>query len=328
MFRPFVSVIIPVYNVKNYFPRCIQSVVAQTYSNYEVVLIDDGSTDGSGDLCDQYAEEYAFVHTIHQSNQGQSSARNHGIEVAQGEYVCFIDSDDYVSIDYIAKMVAVLDLYQANMSVIKMSRISGKREVPVDYKDTEGVCQLMDTKIALEEMMYGKLFGASPCAKLYKKELAEKYLYPVGVYFEDLGTTYKIIGECERIVFIDSTGYFYVRRDGSTLHSRWNDKYMYGIKAAEEQFSYIENYFPTAVNAAKCKYVLLLMDYMNLLRGHSKEEKKLFEQFRKKTVKLAFGGVLTDRNVSRNTKIKIGIVSMGYLPMCMGWKIIDYVRNR
>lgn len=290
MFKPFVSVIIPVYNVKNYFPRCMQSVIAQTYSNYEVVLIDDGSTDGSSDLCDQYTKEYAFVHTLHQSNQGQSAARNYGIKVAQGEYVCFIDSDDYVSVDYIEKMVTVLDLYQADMTVIKMSGISGKREVPVDYKDGNEKCQLMDTKTALEEMMYSKLFGASPCAKLYRKELAEKYLYPVGVYFEDLGTTYKIIGECERIVFINSTGYFYVRREGSTMHSKWKDKYLYGIKAAQEEISYVEKYFPTVVSAAKCKYVLLLMEYMNLLRGHTKEEKKLFRQFRHETMKLAMGG--------------------------------------
>ena len=323
-----VSVIIPVYNVAGYFPRCMQSIAAQTYSDYEVVLVDDGSTDGSGDLCDKYAAEYEFVHTVHQSNHGLSAARNHGVEVAKGEYICFIDSDDYVSADYIEKLVTAMELYQADMAVIKMRSVSDKDEVPITYKDSEKDCRLMDTETAMTEMLYSKLFGVSACAKLYRKELVEKYPYPIGVYYEDLGTTYKIMGECRRIVFIDSVGYFYVRRKGSIQHSCWQDKHMYGVKALQEQLLYVEERFPRAVNAAKCKTVISLLEFMALLRGHSKEDKKLFRQFRKEIMSLAFsGGVLADRNVTRNTKIKIGIVSMGYLSMCVGWGTIDYVRS-
>lgn len=324
-----VSVIIPVYNVAGYFPRCMQSVAAQTYSDYEVVLVDDGSTDGCEDLCDQYAAEYMFVKTVHQSNQGLSVARNHGVEVAKGEYICFIDSDDYVSADYIEKLMTAMELYQADMAVIKMRSVSDKDEVPITYRDSKKDCRLMDTETAMTEMLYSKLFGVSACAKLYRKELLEKYPYPVGVYYEDLGTTYKIMGECRIIVFIDSVGYFYVRRKGSIQHSRWQGKHMYGIRALQEQQLYVKEHFPGAVNAAKCKSVISLLEFMDLLRGHSKEDKKLFRQFRKEIMRLAFsGGVLADRNVTRNTKIKVGIVSMGYLPMCAGWKMIDYVRSR
>lgn len=327
MFKPFVSVIIPVYNVENYFPRCMKSVIAQTYSNYEVVLIDDGSTDDSGNMCDKYSAEYDNIRVIHQNNQGLSAARNNGVSVARGDYICFVDSDDYISIDYIEKMVTAIELYKADIAVIKICSISDQTVIPVEYKDDYIEYQLMDTQTALEKMLYGRLFGVSACAKLYRKETVEKYLYPVGVYYEDLGVTYKIIGECSKVIYVDSAAYFYVKRKGSIRHSHWQEKHLYGVEAAKQELIFVEKRYSDIVNAAKCRYILILLDYMELLREHSKEDRKRFKLFRKEMLVYA-GEVLKDRNVTQNTKIKIGIVSMGYLPMCIAWQLIELIKDR
>ena len=120
--KPLVSIIVPVYQVKNYVGECVESLLRQTYTNLEILLVDDGSTDGSGAICDEYARGDNRIRVIHQENQGLSSARNTGLDQAKGEYVAFVDSDDAVRLDYIETLYDLADRYQADIAVCAYER--------------------------------------------------------------------------------------------------------------------------------------------------------------------------------------------------------------
>ena len=187
MTYPKVSVIVPVYKVEEYLPRCLDSLAAQTYPNLEIVLVDDGSPDRCGELCDAFAHERSNVLVLHQSNQGLSAARNDGVKASQGEYITFVDSDDFVSRDYVEYLMSMIlknhcDIYVGNY-------------LPVYHNDAPSVrkkrdCQeLLTNEEALIEAFYSVKFGVSAWAKMYKRALVEKYPYPPGKLFEELATT-------------------------------------------------------------------------------------------------------------------------------------------
>ena len=136
MFRnSLISVIVPVYNVEKYLPQCLNSIINQTYKNIEVVLVDDGSTDDSGNICEEYKKNDERIIVVHQKNSGLSAARNVGIEISTGEYITFIDSDDYISPDYIENLYSALEQYSADIAICDLKKVSEKVELwDIDYK--------------------------------------------------------------------------------------------------------------------------------------------------------------------------------------------------
>lgn len=218
-----ISVIIPVYNVEKYLDACVASVVKQTYTDFELLLIDDGSTDSSGLLCDRWQERDARIRVVHQPNQGVSAARNRGLDMARGEQMAFIDSDDWVDSDYLALMVSALAATHADLAVCGLTQhhADGHRE---DYVPSMNGAFPLDaqhadcfTDLNRKFLLYG------PVTKFYKMELLQchKVRFPQGTSFgEDLIFNYRYLEHVEAIACVARSTYHYRILGSSTLSGR------------------------------------------------------------------------------------------------------------
>ena len=221
-----VSVIIPVYNVKKYLEKSVGSVTSQTYKELEILLVDDGSTDGSGEICDKLADMDSRIAVVHKKNGGLSDARNVGLDIATGDYILFVDSDDTVNPELIERCVKTAEKYSADIVLFDFEAVdedTGRRGLfHSDFPP--------HTRIAPERNKV--LYTTAPCAwnKLYRAELWKKtgIRYPVGLHYEDLATSPRIIFNAKIIVFLDAPPmYYYLLRKGSIMR---NDDYERSFK--------------------------------------------------------------------------------------------------
>ena len=219
-----VSIIIPVYNVAQYLDKCMESVLSQSYHNTEVLLVDDGSTDGSGALCDGWAKKDPRIEVLHKKNGGLSDARNAGLDAAHGEYLVFVDSDDYIADDMVQKLYDALKKNNADMSICNIC-----------YVDEQGALLEDDNRDSplRDEVLSGHEIIVKECDcyhkgwyyiftvnKLYKKSLFSEIRFPVGKLSEDDFVAHRIFMRCKRVACISDVGYYYVQRSGSILHKR------------------------------------------------------------------------------------------------------------
>ena len=218
MENQLISIIVPVYNVEEYLKQCLDSILEQTFSNYEVILVNDGSTDSSGLICQEYAEKDARFRYFEKENGGQSEARNYGIEQAQGEYLTFVDSDDWVTETYIEELYSKLRHYNADISITNYFIFQESNAT--FYKHVfEPWEKDYDSKYLLEhyfEIQGGDFFLSTMWGKLYKKSLFEWLRFPKGMTSEDAALVYKIYDLAEKIVYFHKDSYCYRQREGST----------------------------------------------------------------------------------------------------------------
>lgn len=223
MNRETISVIVPIYNVENYLARCVDSILAQTYGNLEIILVDDGARDSSGGICDQYAAKDSRVRVIHKENGGLSSARNAGIEAASGEYLSFVDSDDWIEPDTYEHMLGLLRKYGAKLACAGRYDVDGSTG-----ERTLGLCPPKEEVIPAEELV-GRIFlwdncDSSACDKLFHRSLFETYRYPVGVVSEDVSVMYRVILGAGRAVLCDKPVYNYFHRPDSISTASISEK--------------------------------------------------------------------------------------------------------
>lgn len=209
-----ISVIVPVYKVEKYLRKCVDSILAQTYKDFEVILVDDGSPDNCGKICDEYAKKDKRIKVVHKENGGLSDARNVGIKNAKGEYLSFIDSDDYVSPDFLEVLYRLANQNNADISVCEAVIV--KEDQNAQFNNIEKY-ELMDKNLALVEMIYFRKFSVNTWNKLYKKELFDEILFPKGLLYEDLATTYKLVDKSNKVVYTPAKLYAYVQRGGSIM---------------------------------------------------------------------------------------------------------------
>ena len=215
--EPLVSVIIPVYNVFPYLREALDSVINQTYRNLEILIIDDGSDDGSGKICDEYADRDQRIRVIHQENKGLSSARNAGLNRMTGELVAMLDPDDAYDITFIEELKSAMDREHADLALGKYSICYTTGKMSRGKKDVQeprmraGTYDRTDMLIALSD----DLINVSVWNKLYRRELWKEIRFLDGHVYEDQETTYRIIDECEKTVVIDAPLYFHRKRPGS-----------------------------------------------------------------------------------------------------------------
>lgn len=226
-----ISVIVPVYNVENYLPHCIDSILEQSYKDFEIILVDDGSSDGSADICDRYAHIYDNIRVIHKKNGGLSSARNAGIEAANGEYVIYIDSDDYIDRDSFKDMIRLADRYHTKVVLGEIQAFYENEDIVMNQEEiTEYCISGMD---ALKEMLYGTLHGASVCGMLIDTELARRFLFPEGKYHEDDYISFNYYIESDRIAVTTKVLYYYLQRRDSIMHRSYGQTYIDEMDAAD-----------------------------------------------------------------------------------------------
>lgn len=233
---PEISVIVPVYKVEQYIYRCVDSILNQTFSDFELILVDDGSPDNCGKICDEYAQKDSRIHVIHKKNGGLSDARNNGIEWSlknsNSKWIIFIDSDDWIH------PVMLEKLYEANIAnATQISSCSFERttseEVIIDIKS-------INTYISSPEEFYLKnnINATIACAKLYKKDCFESDRYPVGKLHEDEFTTYKILFAYDAISIVDAPLYMYFQNENGIMLSQWNPKRLDALDAYKEQLQF------------------------------------------------------------------------------------------
>lgn len=204
-----VSVIVPVYKVEPYLARCIESIQKQTYLNLEIILVDDGSPDRCGDICESYAAKDDRIHVIHKQNGGLSDARNAGIEYASGSYICFADSDDWLDRDMISLLYSICTKRKADIAECSY------RNIFSGYTEEETSCTARiiegDSIFALEKMLEWKYFKPVVWNKLYKRSVIGDIRYPVGKLHEDEYVTYKLFYNAGKSVYVDVSKYNYDR---------------------------------------------------------------------------------------------------------------------
>lgn len=216
-----ISIIIPVYNVEKYIRRCMKSVLLQTYRDLEIILVDDGSTDMSGSICDEYAEGDIRIQVVHKVNGGLSSARNAGMRIATGEYIAFLDSDDFIHPLMYEIMLKTLlnneaDMVISGINTINEEDISTVKMSEKDSLDTR--CMCVRKPDILRQIVDRDLVTVVQWNKLFKREVLEGIEYPEGRYHEDVYVIHRELYNCERVVYLNAELYYYVQRSGSIMH--------------------------------------------------------------------------------------------------------------
>lgn len=228
-----ITIVIPVYNVKKYIERCIKSVINQTYKNIEIILVDDGSTDESGDICDEYAKKDNRIKVIHKKNGGLSDARNFGIDAANGKYISFVDSDDFVTNNYVEVLYNLIKNNDSDISVCIWKNIFEDNKTKKSYFTLFHREITATNLVMLQHMLYQKLFDTSACAKLYDISLFDNIRFPKGKLYEDLATTYKLFLKSKTISYSNDEIYYYFVRNNSITQSEFKEKDMDLIEISE-----------------------------------------------------------------------------------------------
>lgn len=264
-----ISVIIPVYKVEPYLRRCVDSLLSQTYQDYELILVDDGSPDDCGRICDEYAEKYDNIHVIHKENGGLSSARNAGIDYAMehsdSEWLTFVDSDDYLHPRYLEQ------LYLA--AVENGVEISVCAYIETDGASGADASQDCATVLFAPEQLWVKMRGYAVVAvcKLYKKALFESVRYPQGKLHEDEFTTYKLLFACDRIAYFSAQLYYYFQNSSGIMRSVWTPRRLDALEAIKEQVDYFKkNKFNHAYKKGIVDYARTICFHMESVQTSEK----------------------------------------------------------
>ena len=211
-----VSIIIPVYNVQDYLARCVDSVLTQTYTDLEIILVDDGSIDISGDICDEYALHDARVRVIHKENGGLSDARNAGLDVARGNYVAFIDADDYVHPSFVELLLKTINETGAQIAVSTWQELKDG-DKPRKVKTKRHRCTILTQEEAISSVFYQKKLNHSACSRIFETQLFNNLRFPEGMLYEDLAIIYPLLCKVEKVALINTPMYYYMHRQGSII---------------------------------------------------------------------------------------------------------------
>ena len=318
-----VSIVVPVYNAGKYLQGCLDSIVGQTYKNIEVILVDDGSSDSSGKICEEYAANYMFFRVIHQKNQGQSVSRNNGTKMSTGDFVTYIDSDDLVTPDYVAYLMGLMRRYDADVAIA--GHIYQYDNKPLKECRMETSSECLSPVEAIRRMCYNQRMSPVAWAKIYKKPLLLQNPFPEGRIYEDVVNTPKIIGDAKRVAVGDHQIYYWIQRSGSTIHESFNERQYDGITAVSELLEYVRQRYPEAERAAKFRYTLkcagLLTSCFQSGVGH-REFKRL-----KGYADPFLMDVIRDPNSKQSMKFRLIAMRLGYLPSLLAFWIHEKMKR-
>ncbi len=241
-----VSIIIPVYNVEKYIATCVKSLLNQTHNNIEIILVDDGTPDSSGKICDELKESDNRIVVIHKENGGVSSARNVGIEYATGNYLCYADGDDYVSVSYIKDMLDVAVATNADIITSNAYKIwdNGEKIELFAGNTAIGEYVLKTGSESLSDMLYGKTCSASCWGKLFKRDIFESIRFPHISLGEDSYTMYHCFLKANKIAHLHKPNYYYLQHTASALHTNNYDKFYDYIELSDNFMDIINNVYP------------------------------------------------------------------------------------
>lgn len=249
MENALITVIVPVYNVEKYLRKCVDSILAQTYQNLEIILVDDGSKDHSGSICDEYAAQDERIVVIHKENGGLSDARNVALDIAKGTYITCVDSDDYLAEDYVEYLYLLLINNSADISICSYKKIYDDGQLD----DCQENLHVFNDEEALEELLYQRKIVPSAWCKLYRRELFEGIRYPKGMYYEDFAIIYKLLSKCKKVVMGECQKYYYLQRQDSIMNEEFNVKKMQRIQVVNELKQYVDSRYSSLQEATSTR---------------------------------------------------------------------------
>lgn len=302
MEKDLISIVIPVYNVEKYLKKCIESVMKQTYKNLEIILVDDGSTDLCSNICDEYEKKDKRIKVIHKANGGLSDARNCGIDMAKGEYIGFVDSDDFIEEEMYERMYECIKKTNSDISICgKYIDYENGKSIPA-IKDKETIVNEMTSKEALIKLNSFYKFDMATWDKLYKRELFKDIRFPYGKKCEDYYTTYKLFDKSKKIVYFSTPLYHYFQRENSISRSK-NIPLSY-IEASENQLEYFKKNHKDIINVAETAYAFAnIATYNAYVNNNLKCNKALKRKF-KKAINENIITVLFNRHISVLKKVQ------------------------
>ncbi len=313
-----ISVIIPVYNVEKYLKRCLDSVITQTYENMEIILIDDGSMDSSGAICDRYAKKDERIRVIHKENGGLSDARNAGVKIASGEYITYIDSDDYIEPDNLQTLYQNLKQTGADVSIGALQYVYENDKVKKKERKKFQI-SVWSAEETLHNMLLQQKITTSVCGVLSKKEYWEKVRFPKGKICEDMGTSYKIYSQAKKIVYTEKIIYYYYMRLGSIQNGGFSKSKMDELEMVSECKRFLDLRYPRLKEATTnrlisvCFHILFFMDDF---KEEPLASKKLVSIIKKQRLRMILG-----RDVNKK-------VRFGCLCTYLGFGFTKWVYNR
>lgn len=310
-----VSVVVPIYNVEVYLARCIDSILKQTYSNLEIILVDDGATDGSGEIVDRYASLDNRIIPIHKSNGGLSDARNAGIDVATGDYICFVDSDDLIHSQYVETLLKLCVKNDCDIAQCRFERSSldtfsteeGNGEVI--FFDSIGILNAIYSEKNVETIVAWN--------KLYKRELFEQIRYPKGRIHEDEATLYKVFYKAQKVARIDKVLYLYYQNTDSITKKTYSLKRLDILLALEERMQFFqENGLDKLYAKDSYKYLCKILIQIYLVSNMESPDRTILKELKKKYwIKLRDSGKF-DWSIKRRTALLFfGVFPKLYVPL-------------
>ena len=316
-----VSIVVPVYNVEDCLSYCVDSLRQQTYKNIEIILVDDGSTDSSGEICDQYAQEDERIKVLHIENGGQSRARNIGVQASSSDWIMFLDSDDYYDLKAVEYLVALRDKYAVDLVVTSIVEVRNyQTELNTDDISLEN-SEKLDRYTGLVRMFYGNSVGTHPGGKLYKKEILLQYPYPEGMIYEDLALAYEHIHYCNEIAVGYNSVYKYYRRMGSTVNSKYSERLLNFYKAMEWNRAYVERDYPNDQEMRRALNVRYVFNGLHVVHAMlSSDMYAEVNKIRKEYIQY-FKDVILNSNVTRKNKVK-------YILFLVSAKLYNTIRNK
>ncbi|HFI0832741.1 TPA: glycosyltransferase family 2 protein [Streptococcus suis] len=322
MSNSLISIVVPIYNVEAYLDYCVNSLVNQTYRNIEILLINDGSTDKSGEMAESWARKDDRIKVYHKKNGGLSDSRNFGVTKATSNWIMFIDSDDYYEPFAVEYFMKIQKKYDSDMVVSALKSVSNHQTTSriITESDIEKAYTLT-SKQAIEAMFYTKYTNASACGKLFKKELVEQSPYPKDKLFEDLATTYKQMHYAKNISVAPISVYGYFKREGSIIQSNFDKRYLFAFEIMDSIYRFVNEEYPDSESLRKA--VRARDVYVTLQVGNTMLKSKMFSELieiQKRLSKYKFE-FLANPKINIKNKVK-------YLMFLYSPKLYNYLREK
>ena len=294
-----ISVVVPVYNVEHYLKKCVDSICHQTYRNLEIILVDDGSTDCSGSLCDEFATSDSRIRVIHKSNGGLSDARNAGMELASGEWWMFVDSDDYIAPDTAETLLLAAVENHCEIAVCNMMRIYE------DGKQEPFYCPVTEPTIWAGEQRFETLRQPSVCNKLFRADLFKELRFPKGKFYEDTFVYHVLAHRANRIALTGLSGYYYLSRRESILgQPQFTDRYFDYVEAIHERAMFLFNHGVSRYGEEACLslYAAIVNSTKNIRKTPQNAEhfQRMWEWY-----ELAYRNLMSSPDTSIKQKLRL-----------------------
>lgn len=267
---PIISIIVPVYKVEKYISRCIDSILSQTFTDFEIILVDDGSPDNSGRICDQYALNDSRIKVIHKKNGGLADARNAGLDIAAGDYLGFVDSDDFIYTDMYEKLYEACIKYNSKISMCGRYDVFENKTKSMFSFDGY---KIWSSKEAIENLLIWNNIDSSVCDKLFEKSLFNNVRFPKGKYNEDIFIMTGILYNSKKIVHIGESKYYYFHRQESITKEIFTERKMDLIEASKSVMEFVQVTYPELIPMAESFYYKGIIYLLSIIQSTNEKAK-------------------------------------------------------